>query len=101
MSRIIEFTEVLILDNFVKILSVGERILVNQYRAGKSKDVPPKVKGLQKYIEVEKWQPPQLHYSVDRLLEWLDESEKVWRPMRNYKDYNLEKISYYVRQLEL
>lgn len=93
--RKLPFESALVLDNFAKILTTGERILVNQYRGGRTDYVPPKAEALQEYIDKEGWETPQIRYNDFRELQWLG-IDKVWRPLNEYKDFNIQKIRAYV-----
>ncbi|ATA75251.1 MULTISPECIES: hypothetical protein [Capnocytophaga] len=64
-NEYIRYLEVLVLDNFVRVLSTGERIMVNQYRAGRTDQVPEKAQRLRQWLDTHSWDIPTLYYSSE------------------------------------
>lgn len=72
MDRIEQYIEVLRLDNFLQVLTWQERLQVNQYRAGRTDEIPPKAATLQGIIQSNGWDIPEFRYSEFRELKWVD-----------------------------
>lgn len=88
MSRLIEYIEVLMLDNFLQTLTFEERLQVSQYRAGRTDEVPPKVITLQKWIDQNRWKPPEFKISQDREILWYDLERQSFQPLKTHPMYN-------------
>lgn len=88
MSRLIEYIEVLMLDNFLQTLTFEERLQVSQYRAGRTDEVPPKVIALQKWIDQNRWKPPEFKVSQYREILWYDFETQSFQPLKTNELYN-------------
>ncbi|GIM49441.1 hypothetical protein [Capnocytophaga stomatis] len=87
MSRLIEYIDVLKLDNFLQMLTFSERLQVSQYRAGRTDNVPEKVEKLQQWIDKARWKPPELKISQDREVLWFDLERQSFQPLKNHPLY--------------
>ncbi|MFJ1330235.1 hypothetical protein [Capnocytophaga canimorsus] len=88
MSRLIDYIEVLMLDNFIRELTFEERLQVSQYRAGRTDEVPPKVIALQQWIDQTRWKPPEFKVSQYREVLWHNEQVNEWQLLKTHELYN-------------
>ena len=87
MSRLIEYIDVLKLDNFLQTLTFEERLQLNQYRASRTDEVPQKVEKLQLWIDKSRWKPPEFKVSQDREILWFDLNKQMFQPLQNHLLY--------------
>ncbi|MFJ1424957.1 hypothetical protein ACILD6_00175 [Capnocytophaga canimorsus] len=88
MSRLIDYIEVLKLDNFIRELTFEERLQVSQYRAERTDEVPPKVIALQQWIDQNRWKPPEFKVSQYREILWYDFENQSFQPLKTHELYN-------------
>lgn len=84
------YIDVLKLDNFLQTLTFEERLQVCQYRAGHAENVPEKVEKIQRWINQNRWQPPEFKISQDRELLWLDLERQAFQPLKTHPMYNYQ-----------
>ncbi|MDO4782663.1 MAG: hypothetical protein Q4A09_07865 [Capnocytophaga felis] len=87
MSRLIEYIDVLKLDNFLQTLTFSERLQISQYRAERTDSVPQKVEKLQRWIDKSRWKSPELKISQDREVLWFDLEKQIFQPLKNHPLY--------------
>lgn len=88
MARLIDYIEVLKLDNFLQCLTFEERLQTSQYRAGRTQEVPKIVLLLNDWIEENHWQPPEFKFSEERQL--LYKENNLWKPIQKHEFYKAE-----------
>lgn len=86
MARLIDYIEVLKLDNFLQVLTFEERLQTSQYRAGRTEEVPQIVLLLNDWIIENNWQPPTFWVSPERQIMWFDADKKI-RPLHQHELY--------------
>lgn len=87
MSRLIEYIDVLKLDNFLQTLTFSERLQISQYRAQRTENVPERVEKLQQWIDKSHWKSPEFKVSQDREVLWFDLEKQAFQPLKNHPLY--------------